>query len=170
MVIRTATIWTRTERHHSSPRSLAARSVGDGMMRNPNIAGSVAHPWSLGSVGIAIHPSWQMQGSVVNAARRHDFQAWGSSAHDVMNELSTVLQVEHHGGWTLRFSSIEESGSRSAFAVDIILGGAVKGRRSAARSGLDEKRAVEALRVKALEWIADYEARDHSGSTGFADF
>ncbi len=77
---------------------------------------------------------------------------------------------ESHGECTLLFSKpAGASGGYTSFAVDMMLGDVAKGRRTLVSAELTEAEAIERLRPGALVWIADYESRDHSGSTGFGE-
>jgi hypothetical protein len=87
-----------------------------------------------------------------------------------MQQTATSILEETHGPWRLEFYvATAAPDSPPQFAVSILRDGELLGRRTAARAGLTDKTAIELLRKRALDWIADYDARDHSGSTDFGD-
>ncbi|RYX80176.1 hypothetical protein EON83_29755 [bacterium] len=86
-----------------------------------------------------------------------------------MSPFLESIHQEQQGRWLLVYSlAASDVGGAKSYAVEMTLDGVVKGRRSSTRVGLDASSAVALLRPHALEWIEDFESRDHSGNTGFA--
>lgn len=82
-----------------------------------------------------------------------------------LNTFVTPIREELHAEvWKLIYSVVAE-GHPGCYAVDIIRDGVPKSRTMTASKVKTPEEAIEVLREKALKWIAQYEARPHSGDT-----
>ena len=80
-----------------------------------------------------------------------------------------VRRLQHDDGWEVRvYLMTHEVGSVTGHA-EISLHGDYKCRIVLAGAADDEESAIDALALKAINWIDDWQRRAHSGSTGFAD-
>lgn len=82
---------------------------------------------------------------------------------------SDILHRETRGPWALIFFAQMTAGESCIYGVQISLGSEPKARSTVSRSTLTDEQALSLLRSRAMGWIADYEARDHTGTTDFAD-
>lgn len=78
-------------------------------------------------------------------------------------------RFEHEGGWQGRiFITTQGGGGFVAGHADLYRADAYICRIVLARQFNDEWLATNALRAKAIDWIDDWNRREHSGDTGFS--
>jgi hypothetical protein len=79
------------------------------------------------------------------------------------------LHTEELHGWTLVYGSATDAQGAYLFhAVTIEQGGIARARLTIVRPQLEQSRVLEVLRARALDWMAAYNRREHSGDTDFA--
>jgi hypothetical protein len=91
---------------------------------------------------------------------------------DTNNDCGEPVEARrfaHGDGWEVRVYLTGHGSGSVAGHAEVDRHGEYKCRIVLAGTAADEETAIDALAVKALNWIDDWHRRDHSGSTGFAD-
>lgn len=81
-----------------------------------------------------------------------------------------LVHTEALGPWTLEFHEVAApDGAYLCSYVEVQRESERKCRLSLVKNEWQLEQKVQTLRRRAHEWIGDWERRDHTGNTGFAD-
>ncbi|MGA0572765.1 hypothetical protein ACO2Q9_18770 [Variovorax sp. VNK109] len=81
-----------------------------------------------------------------------------------------LVHTEALGSWSLQFHEVTApDGAYLCSYVEVRLEDARKCRLSLVKIEWTLEQKAAALRRRAHEWISDWQRRDHTGNTGFAD-
>ena len=81
-----------------------------------------------------------------------------------------LVHVEALGLWTLQFHEVAApDGAYLCSYVEVQREEVRKCRLSLVKGEWTQDEKIAALRRRAHEWVADWQRRDHTGHTGFAD-
>jgi hypothetical protein len=151
---------------------LYVHTVSDlGRKRQPGLVTAMQTPWIHAEVLHYVSRS----GAILCALRPppelslHLSETLVSTAFLPPPIADDALEHENHGPWTFTYFSQTTLGNAHVYGVEISLGDVPKARTTVSRALLNDAHALTLLRSRALGWIADYEKRDHSGTSDFSE-